>query len=177
MPTKKITLYALLCAIGLTLGFFESTVFAFAVIPGGKIGLANIVTMVAFCLFSFGNALGFGLVRSLLSALLYGGMTSFFYSGAGTFLSLLFMYLTKKILKNRVSEVGISVVGALFFNIGQLTVCALVLNSIDVFRYFPALGIISSLAGAVTGTISKQLFKYINQKEQNYENGDRKLWK
>ncbi len=181
MRTKKLTAFALLCAVALVLGFLESTIPALSVVPGGKIGLANIVTMMVFCLYSLPEALFFGMLRSLLSAVLYSGATAFFYSAAGSCLCVLSMWLFWKILNRHVSEIGLSIIGAVFFNIGQLAVASVVLGSIQIFRYFPALGIISAFAGAVTGYVAKSLMMYINRKNlQNIEmteNGENKLWK
>lgn len=182
MRTKKITVFALLCAVGLVLGFFESMIPGFSVVPGGKIGLANIVTIVVFCIFPVSEALAFALFRSLLTAVLISGMSAFFYSAAGSVLTVLSMALVRKILKTRVSEIGLSIVGAVFFNIGQLTVASIVLGSAQVFRYFPALGVVSAFAGLVTGYIAKILLLYINRKKnlQNKEttgNGANNLWK
>lgn len=169
LRTKKLTLFALLLAVGLVLGFFESLMPAFSVVPGGKVGLANSVTLLVFCLFSFPEALLFGILRSLLSSLLYSGFSAFFYSAAGSLLSIFSMWIFKKLLKKHVSEVGLSVLGAAFFNVGQLLVCAAVLENMEIFRYFPALGIISAFAGTVTGYIAKSILRYIARTElQNH---------
>ncbi len=181
MRTKKLTLFSLLLAAALVLGFFESLIPAFAVVPGGKIGLANIVTMTVFCLFSLPEALLFGTVRSLLTAVLYSGISAFFYSCAGSLLSVLAMWIFRKILKNRISEIGLSVLGAVWFNIGQLAVAALVLGTVQIFRYFPALGIVAAVAGLLTGYVTKTLIVYITRKNiQNnteIQNGEHDLWK
>ena len=165
MRTEKLTSLSILCAVALVLGFMESMIPAFAVIPGGKLGLANIVTMVVFCMFSFPETMLFGLLRSLLSAVLYSGFSAFFYSIAGTVFSVLSMFLLKKMLKERVSEVGLSVTGAVFFNVGQLTVASLVLGTIQIFRYFPVMGILSAFAGVITGYIAGGLIGYVNRKK------------
>lgn len=182
MRTKKITTLALLCAVGLVLSFLESMIPGFSVVPGGKIGLANIVTMVVFCLFPISETLLFAMFRSLLTAVLVSGLSAFFYSAAGSVLTVLSMVILRKTLKNRVSEIGLSIVGAVFFNIGQLGVASVVLGTVQVFRYFPALGAVSAFAGLVTGYVAKILLLYINRKKnlQNQEttrNGANNLWK
>ena len=83
LRTKKITTFALLCAVGLVLSFVESMIPGFSVVPGGKIGLANIVTMVVFCLFPVSETLVFALFRSLLTAVLASGFSAFFYRKIG----------------------------------------------------------------------------------------------
>lgn len=157
MHTKSTAFLALMCAAALVIGYFEAFIPAFFAAPGGKIGMANIVTMVVFCLMGTKSALVFGGLRSLLSALLYSGFFAFFYSLAGTVLSVLSMAAAKKILKTRVSEIGLSIIGAVFFNVGQLFVCSAVLNSPEVFRYLPALLTVSAIAGSITGYTAKRI--------------------
>ena len=164
LRTKKLTALALLCALALVLGFFESLLPVFSIVPGGKIGFANIVTMVVFCLFSLPEAIGFGLFRSLLTSVMFSGFSAFFYSAVGSFCSVLSMWIAKKLLRERVSEIGLSVLGAASFHIGQLTVASVVLGTVQIFRYFPALGMISAFAGLITGYAAKMLLKYMNRK-------------
>lgn len=155
----------MLLATGLVIGFFESLLPAFSVVPGGKVGLANSVTMVVFCLYSLPEAIAFGIVRSLLSATLYSGFSAFFYSAAGSILSILAMYVFQKTLKKGVSEIGISVLGAVVFNIGQLFVACVVLGTAQIFRYFPVLGIFSAFSGVITGYIAKSVLRYITNEK------------
>lgn len=169
LRTKKLALFSLFCALGLVIGFFENTIPIFNVIPGGKIGLANCVTLVVFSLFSPVEALLFGLFRSFLSSVLFSGVQSFFYSATGTILSVLAMTLARKLLKKNITEIGISVFGALFFNIGQIFVCSILVSNIQVFRYLSVLGIISAVSGMVTGYISKMIILYLNSKNIGME--------
>lgn len=165
MRTKKMALFALLCSAALVIGYFENLIPAFSVVPGGKIGLANIVTMMVFCLFSPAEALIFGILRCFLSSVLYSGLFAFLYSCVGTVLSIAAMTAARKVLKQRVSECGLSVIGAVFFNAGQLAVCSAVLESVAVFRYFPALLMVSAFAGSLTGYVAKKINVYVDLKE------------
>lgn len=161
MRTKKITMLSILCAVGMVLSFLESMLPVFSVVPGSKIGLANIVTMVVFGLFSLPETIAFALFRSLLTAVLVSGFSAFFYSAAGGVCTVLAMGLFRRMLKKNVSPVGLSVIGAASFHIGQLTVASFVLETVEIFRYFPALGIVSAFAGLLTGYIAKKINAYI----------------
>lgn len=169
MRTKKTVLYALLCALALVIGYFENLIPAFFVVPGGKIGLANVVTMAVFFLFRPAEALAFGALRSFLSAVLYNGFFAFFYSLVGTFFSVISMAAARKALHKRVSEIGLSIIGAAFYNFGQLALCAAVLESVQVFRYFPALLMLSAFAGAVTGFLAHHINAYLHLNKPNKE--------
>ena len=178
MRIKKMTLFAILCALSVVLGLFESMLPVFHIVPGGKIGLANSITMVVFCLFAPLETICFGLLRCLLSSVLYSGFSAFWYSAAGTVLSIAAMWLFSKILNGKISEIGISVIGAFFFNVGQLFVCACVLESVAVFRYLPALGMVSAIAGMITGMLAKAVIKYLkHEKLTKNGNGAIDLWK
>ena len=169
MRTKKVALFSLLCAIGLVIGFFENTIPVFNIIPGGKIGLANCVTLVVFSLFSPLDALLFAVLRSFLSSILFSGVQSFFYSAVGSMFSVLAMTASKKALKKNITEIGTSVTGAVFFNIGQILICSIAVSNIQVFRYMSVLGIISAVSGTITGYISKMINLYLNSKNIGME--------
>ncbi len=169
MRIKKLSVLSLLCSVGIVLGLFESIIPFFNVIPGGKIGLANCVTLVVFSLFLPSETLLFGLLRSFVSSLLFSGIQSFLYSAVGCVFSVIAMTVTKTLLKEKVSFVGISILGALFFNIGQVAVCSLVIQNIQVLRYLSVLGIISAISGTATGYISKLLISYLNSKNIGME--------
>ena len=177
MHTKTTAVFALLCALALVLGYFENLIPAFWVVPGGKIGLANIVTMVVFCLMGAKAALAFGSLRCFLSSVLYSGFFAFFYGFAGTVLSIAAMTAAKRVLRNRVSEIGLSIIGAVFFNLGQLAVCAAVLESLGVFRYFPALLMVSAVAGSLTGYAAKRIAPICAEKNFKSKNGENNIWK
>lgn len=157
MRTKTITTLALFCAAALVLGYFENALPIFSVVPGGKIGLANAVTMVIFYLMGAKTGLLFGVLRCLLSAALYQGFSALAYGLAGTVLSILAMTISSKLLRVRTSPIGISIIGAAFFNVGQLVVCVAVLESGIVFRYLPALLAVSAFSGALTGDIARRM--------------------
>lgn len=164
MRTKKITLFALFCALALVLGYFENLIFVSSAMPGIKIGIANIVTMAVFFMFGGGGALLFGLIRSTLSALMYSGIFSIFYSFSGTILSVLTMLIAKKILKEKISPIGTSILGAAAFNIGQLITASIVLGGIEIFLYLPYLLAVSCVSGLATGSAARILLSRISLK-------------
>lgn len=163
MRTKKITYFAVLLALSLSLGYFENMMPGINGLAGGRIGLANIVTMLVFSLNGGVPALVFGILRSFISAVLYQGISSLIYSITGSVMSVLSMLIAKKLLKTRVSEVGLSITGASFFNIGQLLAFSLVLKSGEVLRYLPVYLVISAFAGLVTGFCAKKTITHISK--------------
>ena len=151
-----ITTAGLLISCGLVLHYVESLIPVFQVLPGGKLGLANVVTLLAFSWYGTGFALLVGLLRCFLSALFSGAITMMLYSGAGTVLSILTMAYLKKLFPKQISTVGRSMLGAFFFNVGQTAVCAMVLENVYVFSYLPVLTVLAAVCGLLTGLAAKQ---------------------
>ena len=101
MRTKKLTFLALFTTLSLAIYAAESALPPLAPIPGLKLGLANIITLVLLRHFSVRDALLVLLARILLSALLFGQALSLLYSLAGGLFSLLVMALTMKLLQKK----------------------------------------------------------------------------
>ena len=154
---RYVTTAGLLVSCGLVLHYAESLIPVFQVLPGGKLGLANVVTLLAFSWYGAGFALLVGLLRCLLSSLFSGALTMMFYSGAGTILSIVAMACLKKLFPSKISTVGRSMLGAFFFNAGQTVVCALVLENMYIFSYLPVLTILAAICGLLTGIAAKQI--------------------
>ncbi len=157
--TKKITVLGLMLAAGIVLNLAENTIPVFTVLPGGKLGLANVVTMAAMVWFGPWTALLLGIVRSALTGMLSGMVTMVFYGGAGTLLSVAAMYVFSRIFQNKISMVGLSMLGAFFFNIGQIAVAAAVVHNLQLFRYLPVLTLVSTACGLFTGLIAGKIAK------------------
>ncbi len=145
--TRTLALMALFSAQGIVLHIIESYIPIPFIIPGAKLGLANIVTVSALYVLSPVKVLGVIIVRVLLSSIFAGTMITFAYSMAGAVLSYAMMLLLKSILRDKVGLIGISCTGAVFHNIGQLLVASIMIGSIRIISYLPFL----SLAGIITG--------------------------
>lgn len=143
-------------AAGLVLGYLEGCLPIFSLMPGGKLGLANVATLLAFARFGPGTALFIGLLRCLLGAVFAGNPFAAVYGGAGTLLAVSAMSLCARVFPRSVSLVGRSMLGAFFFNLGQVAICALVLWSGYVFLYLPYLTLIAPVCGLLTGLAARQ---------------------
>ena len=74
-------------------------------------------------------------------------------------MSLLCMTLVKKI--KGLSMVGVSIIGGVTHNIGQLMIAALVVESGSVFFYFPILLFAGTVTGLLIGIVSSEIYKRI----------------
>lgn len=145
----KISVCAVLTALALIFSYVEALFpFQFG-IPGMKLGLSNLVVLVALYRIGASYALSVNLARILLSGLLFGGVSAMMYSLAGGMFSFITMLLLKK---TRIfSPLGVSMAGGVTHNIGQLTVAALVVENSKIYLYLPALLISGTVTGVLLG--------------------------
>ncbi len=152
--TKKIAIMAIFVAIGLVFQYVESY-FAPVNIPGGKLGLANMVSIINIFMFGGVNATLIAVLRAMLGCLLFGGVSAIPYSVLGAFFAVLSMWGAKKWLYPKTSMIGISIIGAAVHNISQIIVAVLVFSSWYVLSYLPGLLIIAVICGAATGYLTE----------------------
>ena len=160
MSTNKIARLSMLLAISVVLSLVESMIpFFNGMIPGVKLGLANIVIVYAIYKYKFKDALYISILRVFLVGILRTGLFSitFFFSLTGALLSLSVMYLFKKYTK--LSVIGISILGAIFHSLGQIIVAIIFLSNVNIIYYLPILLISSVITGILVGMISDKLLK------------------
>lgn len=144
---RKMIYISLLISMSLVLHLFENMIPVPFITPGAKLGLANIITVITLYTLGSKEAFLVLVLRILLSVMFGGSISRLIYSLSGGILSYLFMVFIKSIGKDKISIVGVSCVGAVFHNIGQLIAAALIVNTMGVMLYLP----IMSIAGIGTG--------------------------
>lgn len=168
MSAKRTAFYGMFLALALVAGYIERLIPINLGIPGVKLGLANIVTMVLLYTVGFQAAVLITAARIVLSGLLFGSGFAMVYSAAGAALSMIVMVILKK--TGRFGSVGVSVAGGVFHNVGQILVAIIVLETKSLAYYLPVL-ILSGLAagvviGILSGILTRRLYPSIRQ---NYE--------
>lgn len=160
MKTHRFVRLALYTALAMGIYGLESMLPAVFPIPGMKLGLANIITLLVMKREGVRSAAMVLLCRIFLSCFLFGSFVSFFYSLAGGMLCLVAMQLTLVFLsKDALYLTGI--VGAVFHNLGQIGVAVLLTSSPYVLSYFPFLMISGILTGLFTGLTAHLSDKYL----------------
>ncbi len=162
--TKKLTTLSLFVAIGLLLQYIEGKI-AISSIPGGKLGLCNVVSILNIFMFGGGNALAIAAIRSLLGAMLFGGAMTIPYSLTGAVFSTFAMWGLKPFYP-RISCVGLSIVGAAVHNLSQLCIASVFYGTVYVFSYLPALLVTALCSGFATGYVTHIFVKRLFKKEQ-----------
>ena len=149
--SRKIVYIGLLVSQALVLHIFENMIPVPFVTPGAKLGLANLVTVLALYTLSKKETLLVLFLRLTLGSIFGGSLSAFMYSAAGGILSFLAMVMIKELFKDNVSIVGVSSAGAIFHNVGQLIIASLIVKNIGVMLYLPVLSIIGIGTGIFIG--------------------------
>ncbi len=157
--TKKLTFLGLLAALSIVLSFVETLLPPiYAAVPGIKIGLANIVNVFLLYKFSIKDTVAVTLVRVLTTALLFGNLMTLSYSIAGAILSISAMAIFKK--TNLFSTVGVSIVGGVTHNLGQILVAIIITSTVEIGYYMIFLCITGVLSGTLIGIAGALVLKY-----------------
>lgn len=143
--------YGMLIALAFIFSYLEAIIPLPIPIPGVKLGLANLVTIVGLYTVGISGTVVVSLIRIVLVGVTFGNLFSMVYSLAGGALSLLLMVLCKK--KQWFSQVGVSILGGIGHNVGQLIIASFVVQTAGVFYYLPALLTAGVAAGAVIGLL------------------------
>lgn len=160
MSAKKTAFYGMFLALALVAGYIEQLIPVNLGVPGVKLGLANIVTMLLLYIAGVPAACLISALRIVLSGFLFGSGFAMVYSAAGVAMSMLVMALLKKTKK--FSSVGVSVAGGIFHNVGQIIVAMLVLETKALAYYLPILILSGLAAGILIGILSGILTKRLN---------------
>ncbi|MGX8797549.1 Gx transporter family protein [Fusibacter sp. JL298sf-3] len=161
--TRQLVFIAVLVAQGMILSYIERMIPVPFIVPGAKLGLANIVTLTAVYTLTFKQAGAVVLLRILLTASTFGSLSSFLYSFSGGVLSFLVMYVVAKIFRNDISMMSVSIIGAVTHNLGQLLVAAFVIRSLLVLSYLPLLLIVAVPTGVFVGLVAKFLVGHLEK--------------
>ncbi len=157
MKTRQVAQYGLLIALALVLSYVESLVPAFFAVPGVKLGLTNLVVMVALYRMGDRDAIIINLLRILLVSMTFGNAFSLMYAAAGGLLSGAVMILLKRTGKFKMLTVSIA--GGIAHNVGQILIAMVLLGTWRVSYYLLILWWSGLAAGLVIGILSAQVVR------------------
>lgn len=160
---KRIAVLALLTALSLITFLIES-LFPPLFIPGAKMGLSNIFSLLALIIFSPKEAYIVIIARTVLSSFFSGNVSSLMYSFTAGIIAITSSSLMVYFLK-RVSLVAISVFSAVLHNLVQLTVYMLVMKTSSLIYYMPYLAVLGVVAGVIVGLAATFIIKKIPMTE------------
>lgn len=162
MRSSKVAQYGLFAALAILMGYVEMLIPPPLLVPGMKLGLANVIIVIVLYHMDTKSAFFISLVRVLMSGLLFQGFAGLLYSLAGALLSLAVMALLKK--TGKVSITGVSVMGGVFHNVGQIIVAAAVVENIKMAYYLPFLLVTGVVTGFVIGAVARLALGYLQRR-------------
>lgn len=169
--TSKLVYISLLIAQALVLHIVEGMLPMPFITPGARLGLANIITVIALYTLNFKETFLVLSIRILLSVMFGGSISRLMYSLGGAIFSFLSMAAIKKCLKDKVSIIGVSVTGAVFHNIGQLLVASVIVETIGVMLYLPILTLAGIGTGIFVGFTAYFALKHLETVNKRMNNG------
>ena len=149
LRARKVAFSSMFAALALIFSYVEFLVPVPVPIPGVKLGLANLVIIIAIYRLGFRYAFSINILRITLSGLLFSGVFGIMYSLAGGILSILVMYALYK--TNLFSIVGISMAGGVFHNLGQLFAACIIVSNFGLLSYFSVLFVTGMASGILIG--------------------------
>jgi len=156
---SSVAYYGIFIAFALILSYLEMLIPIHIGIPGVKLGLANLITVIVLWQRGYKSALIILILRVVLAGFLFANVFAIVYSLAGGILSLSIMALLHK--TKRFGIIGISVVGGVCHNIGQILLAMILLDTVNLIIYLPILMISGVGTGLLIGLVASQVMKYL----------------
>lgn len=150
--TKKVSVIGLFTAMALLLSCIENLLPFRTGIPGIKLGIANLIIVIAFYFLPSGEVLSISLLRVFFLSVFSGSPFTTAFSFTGAIASFFAMYISYR--RNSFSPVGISIIGGVTHNLAQLLISALLLNTPAFLWYSPVLLISGIITGLINGLIA-----------------------
>lgn len=164
LKTRAVARFGVLTATALVLGYVESLFVIVPSIPGIKLGLGNTAVLIALCAGNGAAAAVLMLLKVSVSSLLFGTVSSFFYSLAGGVMSVLAMWALSRV--RGIGLTGISVGGAAFHMAGQMLVSRALLMSWVCLPVSPYLMTCAAVTGFLTGYAARLALKAISSSDE-----------
>ncbi len=162
MRVRSLARDGVLTAVALTVFIVELQIPEIVPVPGVKLGLANIVTVVTMFTLDPGDALAVLLARILLGGLIAGNPAAIIYSLSGGLTAYLVLLLTRKIMTEKQIWVS-SVFASLGHNLGQIGAAIVVTGTPSLIYYLPVLAVSGIIAGAFTGLAGQLAVKRLGK--------------
>lgn len=158
---SRVAYFGVFTALAQIFSYVESLIPIQIGIPGVKLGLANLMIVIALYKMSLKETYLLSITRVVLSGFLFGNMFAILYSLAGGLLSLTVMAVLKK--AGGFSVMGVSIAGGVFHNIGQLIIAMIVVETFSVAYYIPVLLIAGVITGLLIGIAANETLKRIKE--------------
>ncbi|MEI3218357.1 MAG: Gx transporter family protein [Lachnoclostridium sp.] len=154
---SKVAYFGVFTALALIFSYVETLIPFQIGIPGVKLGLANLIIVIALYKMNLKETYLLSVTRIILSGFIFGNLFSIIYSLSGGLLSLSVMAFLKK--QGGFSVMGISIAGGVMHNVGQLLVAMVIVETFSIIYYIPVLLIAGVITGLVIGVAANEMLK------------------
>lgn len=154
---KNIAMCGILTTLAMIFSYIDSLISIPIPVPGVRIGISNIAIITVLYIVGVKEAVIVNILRITLTSILFGNITSFWFSITGGMLSIVIMVLLKKI--DTFSMVGVSVAGGVSHNIGQIIAAVLIMETNAILYYLPVLLITGTFTGIIIGIVAAMVLK------------------
>ena len=160
----------MLLALAVALGVVDYYI-PFPFVPGAKLGLANIVILVALYELGIWEAAVIDIGRVFIVSLITGrfAQMGFFMSLGGALVSLLVMIMLK-FLARKMTIIGVSACASLSHGFAQVAVYCLFVSNYTAFYYYPLMALIGIATGILIGILAERIIatKVIERQKEHY---------
>lgn len=165
MNTRRLVTLAIFLTISIVLSLVEAFLIPPLSIPGAKLGLANVITLIILYLYGEKDAFTVLILRIFLVGLLSGSIFNypFWLSLSGGMVAFTLMVIFKQL--KIFNMISISVMGSLGHSLGQIVMAIILLDTTELAFYFPVLFLIAIPTGLFVGFVSGKFLDIINKSD------------
>lgn len=164
LEIRKVVNMTFFISIAIILSVFESFLPISFIIPGVKLGLSNIILVIMIYNYQFKDLLLFQFLKISITTFVLGLFSIYLFSLAGGMLALIAMYSVVKIFKTKITVYSVSIIGAVFHNIGQIVFATIYLKTYAILYYLPWAIIFACMTGFLLGFIIDHVNQPIERK-------------
>ena len=160
LSAKRVATVSVTCAMALVM-FVVENLFPPLFLPGAKMGLSNIFSLLTLVVFGPIDALLVVVVRTVLGSLICSNVSTLIYSLTAGVFSLTVSAILMQIVYPKVSLVCVSIVSAVVHNITQVVVFCVISKTVEMYTYAPWMALLGVIAGTIVGFSVWLAIKYL----------------
>lgn len=160
ISVKRIATLGVFTALSLLMFIVESLLPPL-IMPGAKLGLSNILTILSLLILGPFDAIILIVVRTVLGSIITGSLSTLMFSLPAGLVSVLVSILLYLYVFPKVSIIAISILSAVIHNVVQTAVFCLITGTMQYFAFLIYLVALGVVAGMVVGVVSLLIIKYI----------------
>ncbi len=153
LSVEKTVNLTLFISLAITLSLFDNLLPINFIIPGMKLGLANLVIVLLLPYYRFHELVMIQVLRVTITAFILGLFSIYFFSLSGALFALGLMYGSRWIFKTKITYYTVSMIGAIGHNAGQICFAIIYFRTPELVYYLPFLVLFGSITGFFLGHV------------------------